>query len=528
MCINRSGVNYRAETAQVVRVPLCAVAGVSEDTARLIVQERLVGGKFLSLEDCYDRVALTKDALEALVKAGAVDAVDARKNRREAYYVLTTVAHARPPGTRALLAPDIQAPDLPQLDLDEQAALDLALTGTTATGRHPLDAHRARLRDLGCAALASLKHGATVWAAGVVVARQRPPTAKGFAFYVLEDTTGRVQAVISPDLWEAHRVLLRDARALIVQGQVTRLSRAVTLRVDRLAELPLRQGARRRRRTDAPPSGPPFNLAALGLGPTAAQPGSHQQGAQPHGAHAAPRRTTPVWLAWVSQSPATIRPRKGMYRHSTVKVAATSSVRSVTPKVSSPAPSRRVILTAYRTRRGEPVVQGRGLPGGPVLRHRCRARTGRVGKATKRVRQRHGVQEPARARDCQVPDPGKGGVVCPRGVQRRRPEQRRHPQFGGGRCCIGPGDNHHTPRPLGRRSEPNQPQLYGHPDRLRGGLGRYSSVHRKSKGAAAAARSVFQNPVAKRQSLVFASWQRVAQHLLRGAALGQRPALVFT
>ncbi|WP_221091171.1 DNA polymerase III subunit alpha [Deinococcus aquaedulcis] len=242
VCINRSGVNYRAETAQVVRVPLCAVAGVSEDTARLIVQERLVGGKFLSVEDCYDRVALTKDALEALVKAGAFDAVDRQKNRREAYYVLTTVAHARPPGTRALLAPDAQAPDLPQLDLDEQAALDLALTGTTATGRHPLDAHRARLRDLGCAALATLKHGATVWAAGVVVARQRPPTAKGFAFYVLEDATGRVQAVISPDLWEAHRALLRDARALIVQGQVTRLGRAVTLRVDRLAELPLRLG----------------------------------------------------------------------------------------------------------------------------------------------------------------------------------------------------------------------------------------------------------------------------------------------
>ncbi|MFD1733882.1 OB-fold nucleic acid binding domain-containing protein [Deinococcus malanensis] len=63
---------------------------------------------------------------------------------------------------------------------------------------------------------------------------------QGFAFYVLEDRTARVQAIISPDLWEAHRVLLRDARALIVQGQVTRLERAVTIKVQRLSELPLR------------------------------------------------------------------------------------------------------------------------------------------------------------------------------------------------------------------------------------------------------------------------------------------------
>ena len=115
------------------------------------------------------------------------------------------------------------------------------MTGVSAAGRHPLDAHRARLRDLGCEALAGLKPGTSGWAAGVIVARQRPPTAKGFAFYVLEDATGRAQAIISPDLWEAHRALLRDARALIVRGQVTRQGRAVTVRVEALAELPLRQ-----------------------------------------------------------------------------------------------------------------------------------------------------------------------------------------------------------------------------------------------------------------------------------------------
>ncbi|MFC3604765.1 DNA polymerase III subunit alpha [Deinococcus soli (ex Cha et al. 2016)] len=240
--VNRSSTAYRAETAQVVRVPLSAVDGVSLDTARSVVQERLTGGKFTGVENLYDRVTLSREALEALVKAGALDTIDRRRNRREAYFVLQTVAHARPPGTRALLAPEAVLPDIPELPLDVQAALDTQLTGTTPTGRHPLDAHRTRLRDLGCETLGRLRHGTTCWAAGVIVARQRPPTAKGFAFYVLEDATGRVQAIISPDLWEVHRVLLRDARALVVRGRVTRQGRAVTIRVEGLAEWSPRPG----------------------------------------------------------------------------------------------------------------------------------------------------------------------------------------------------------------------------------------------------------------------------------------------
>ncbi|MBZ9752166.1 DNA polymerase III subunit alpha [Deinococcus sp. HMF7620] len=238
VCLNRSGLAYRAETAQVVRVPLRAVEGISEDAARQIVQERLMTGKFQGVADAYDRLALPQDRFDRLVRAGAFDGLD--RTRRQAFYELTTLMQARPPGTRALLTPALEPPALPDLSPEALAALDLETKGLSETGRHPLDAHRARLRDLGCEALAGLKQGATSWAAGLIVARQRPPTAKGFAFYVLEDATGRLQAVISPDLWEVHRVLLRDARALIVQGPVTRQGRAVTLRVDRLAELPLR------------------------------------------------------------------------------------------------------------------------------------------------------------------------------------------------------------------------------------------------------------------------------------------------
>lgn len=153
--------------------------------------------------------------------------------------MLHTVANARKPGTRGLFSPQTQPPESSALSPDELLLIDLDTKGISESGRHPLDAHRARLRDVGCVPLAGLRHGQWAWTAGLVVTKQRPPTAKGFAFFVLEDASTRVQTIISPDLWEAHRVLLRDAWALIVQGEATVQGRAVTVRVQRLSELSL-------------------------------------------------------------------------------------------------------------------------------------------------------------------------------------------------------------------------------------------------------------------------------------------------
>ncbi len=235
LCVNRSGVSYRAETARVVRVPLSAVDGLSLETVRGVVQERLVGGSFNSTEDFYDRCALKHDALESLVKAGAFDALS--NSRRDAYFALQTLTNARPAGRRGLLSPDTDAPHFPELTPDELLTLDLQTRGVSEGGRHPMDAHRARLRDLGAVPLTKLRHRQYAWTAGLIVARQRPGTAKGFAFFMLEDRHSRVQLVISPKLWEENLHLLRDASALIAYGEVRVNQRAVVLRAERLAAL---------------------------------------------------------------------------------------------------------------------------------------------------------------------------------------------------------------------------------------------------------------------------------------------------
>jgi error-prone DNA polymerase len=86
----------------------------------------------------------------------------------------------------------------------------------------------------------TVKHRQHVWTAGLIVAKQRPPIAKDFAFYL---RTGGCQRPdtgdLRPDLWEAHRILLRDARALTVHGQATVTGGAMTVKVAKLSELSL-------------------------------------------------------------------------------------------------------------------------------------------------------------------------------------------------------------------------------------------------------------------------------------------------
>jgi error-prone DNA polymerase len=77
--------------------------------------------------------------------------------------------------------------------------------------------------------------GTRVRSAGLVVSRQRPPTAKGFAFYVIEDGPVRAQLIISPDLWSAHRTLVRDAAILVADATIVDTGYQLTLKADTLA-----------------------------------------------------------------------------------------------------------------------------------------------------------------------------------------------------------------------------------------------------------------------------------------------------
>ena len=113
----------------------------------------------------------------------------------------------------------------------DRLSWDFALKGFAEHPVHPVDLYRNELLELGATPMERL-HNGFVRTAGLVVAKQKPPTAQGFAFYLLEDNTERLQLVISPDLWQEQREALRDAPLLISEGELHRDGRAWTLRAD--------------------------------------------------------------------------------------------------------------------------------------------------------------------------------------------------------------------------------------------------------------------------------------------------------
>jgi error-prone DNA polymerase len=127
------------------------------------------------------------------------------------------------------------------MDALEETAADFATTGLT-TARHPMSYLRDRLRSTGvfsAADLGSAKDGSWVTVAGVVIVRQRPGTAQGFLFVTLEDETGLANAIVTPDVFQHQRVLLRRARILKVGGPLQKVDGVIHVRARKFEELRL-------------------------------------------------------------------------------------------------------------------------------------------------------------------------------------------------------------------------------------------------------------------------------------------------
>ena len=75
-----------------------------------------------------------------------------------------------------------------------------------------------------CRDLERMRHEAPVTIGGLVVARQRPGTAKGIVFLLLEDEFGTINLIVPPDVYERHRLLVRSEPLLIASGRLEKLA----------------------------------------------------------------------------------------------------------------------------------------------------------------------------------------------------------------------------------------------------------------------------------------------------------------
>jgi DNA polymerase III alpha subunit len=70
--------------------------------------------------------------------------------------------------------------------------------------------------------------------AGLTVARQRPASAKGIVFLLVEDEHGMVNLVLFSQVYEAHRLLARTEPLLEVHGRLERRDRNINVLVETL------------------------------------------------------------------------------------------------------------------------------------------------------------------------------------------------------------------------------------------------------------------------------------------------------
>ena len=113
------------------------------------------------------------------------------------------------------------APSLRELDSWERLVADYASTGI-AIAEHPMALLRPSLERARVARAPTstrVPDGRRVEIAGMVVARQRPATARGVVFMLLEDELGTINVVVPPPVYERHRLAVRTASFAQVSGQ---------------------------------------------------------------------------------------------------------------------------------------------------------------------------------------------------------------------------------------------------------------------------------------------------------------------
>jgi len=227
-----------------VRVGLEYVQSVGEDDAQAIVQERERGGLYRGVVDLVQRAPAGRDELEALVASGACDSFG--EPRRKLLWRLGLVPRAESvPGSageeRQLalpLGPTAEIPELPEQTPWERMLADYGKT-SLSVGVHPLELLRPHLPPgtLSSPELARARSDSEVAVAGMAVARQRPATANGVVFMLLEDEHGQVNLIVPPPVYERYRPIVRGEPLLLARGTFERRDRNQNILVRELETL---------------------------------------------------------------------------------------------------------------------------------------------------------------------------------------------------------------------------------------------------------------------------------------------------
>ena len=216
--VNQSEARCTVESKGTVRLSLTCVKGLSLPKAQRMQAARRTR-EFVSIEDFVRRTELDCAVIERLVASGACDGFNLP--RRKLLWQLWILDRWRE--HNLAIQPEPASPDLPKLDAWEELDWEYAAQGCSPRS-HPMQLMRARLKSNVCPSdkLKALRDGVRICVAGLVICLQRPPTAKGFAFLVLEDENGLLNLVITPQVYQQYRSIFKLSPFVSVRGFVQR------------------------------------------------------------------------------------------------------------------------------------------------------------------------------------------------------------------------------------------------------------------------------------------------------------------
>ncbi len=237
--INKSDIGFTVEGGK-IRFGLLAIKNVGSRPIEEILEARKKGGPFVSLADLCARVdsrAVTRSALECLIKVGALDELGAR------HHLLDSLDHAITLGQKhrrdqetgqaslfdALDGHDpvkdfklrTSAPAIPRQTLLawEKELLNIYLT------EHPLARVAEALEKRGATPTSALNEewaGQKITIGGRIIEARRHTTNTGktMMWATVEDAQGQVEVTIFPRVYEETADLWQDDNILLINGKV--------------------------------------------------------------------------------------------------------------------------------------------------------------------------------------------------------------------------------------------------------------------------------------------------------------------
>ncbi len=242
--VNHSGVNFTLEPVpggrRAIRFGLASVKNAGEGMADGVVETRVAGGPFTTVDDYFERVParhLNKRALESLVKAGALDSLAERASLLASLDRLIgygqRVQKQKESGQTSLFdlmgaeQPALQGPGLEgvrEATQREKLAWEKELLGIYLS-EHPFASAAQELRGvLSCGAIevTAEKSGRDLIVGGIIAATRLLSTKDGRSFVAaeLEDMTGSIEITVWPETYEETRHVWQTGNLIVANVRV--------------------------------------------------------------------------------------------------------------------------------------------------------------------------------------------------------------------------------------------------------------------------------------------------------------------